>query len=121
MKHKIKGRKFSRVRRQRKALLKSLAGHLIAREKIRTTEAKAKELKLIIDRIINQAKRIQNEKEKISAIRELRKRIPVPAAKKLSGDFIQKFSNRKSGYARVVKLNQRKGDGARMAVIEFVF
>lgn len=119
MKHRVKGRKLSRVRKQRKALLKILLGHLIMREKIQTTEAKAKELKFNIDQIINQAKRV--EKERVVALRELKKAIPHPALEKISGDFIKKFSARSSGYTRVIKLNQRKSDGARMAVIEFVF
>lgn len=119
MKHQVKGRKFSRIRKQRKALVKSLIDSLIAKEKMTTTEAKAKELKGIIDKTINKAKKI-NDNNKVAVIRDLRKSISVSSVKKLSGDFLKKFDARKSGYTRIVKLGRRKGDSAKMAVIEFV-
>lgn len=121
MKHRTKGRKLSRVRKQRKALLKTLLGSLAMREKITTTEAKAKEIKPLIERLINTAKKIKtDEKRKAMIIRELQKHLPQVAVKKLSGVFMDKFSRRSSGYARVIKLERRRSDGARMAVIEFV-
>ena len=121
MKHLVKGRKFSRVRKQRKALIKTLLGSLIMKEKITTTEAKAKEIKPLMDKIVTKVKRMSaDETKKVAIIRDLRKELPIMAVKKLSGDFIEKFSGRNSGYTRIVKLMQRKSDGARMAVIEFV-
>ena len=121
MKHLVKGRKFSRVRKQRKALVKTLLGSLIMKEKITTTEAKAKEIKPLMDKIVTKVKRMSaDETKKVAIIRDLRKELPIMAVKKLSGDFIEKFSGRNSGYTRIVKLMQRKSDGARMAVIEFV-
>lgn len=119
MKHRVKGRKFSRIRKQRKALIKSLAESLIMREKITTTEAKAKELKGIIDKIINKMKKGE-DKNKLAAIRGLSRVISQKSVKKLSGDFLKKFDGRKSGYTRVFKLDRRKGDSAKMAVIEFI-
>jgi large subunit ribosomal protein L17 len=119
MKHLSKGRKFSRVRKQRKALMKTLLGSLILHEKMTTTEAKAKEMKNFIDRIINKAK-TANKVGKSTVIKELNTLLPKKAVNKLIGEFNSRFNTRKSGYVRVIKLPRRKSDGARMAVIEFV-
>jgi len=120
MRHQKSGRKLGRVKSQRKALFKTMLGSLIMKEKIETTEAKAKELKSKIDRIINKAKKIQAAEKKLSATRDLSSSLPKMAVLKLSGDFISKFEKRNSGYARIIKLAPRKSDGARLAIIEFV-
>ena len=119
MRHQKAGRKFGRVRRQRKALKGMLLSGLILHEKMKTTEAKAKETKDLIDRVINKAKKI-TDTNKVAVIRDLRRSLPLVAVKKLSGDFTKKFSGRKSGYTRIIKLGARKSDGAKMAIIEFV-
>lgn len=121
MKHLVKGRKFSRIKKQRTALLKTLLGSLIVKEKITTTEAKAKEMKSLVDKIITKAKKIKaDDAKKVAIIRDLRKELPLVAVTKLSGDFAKRFESRKSGFTRVIKLGQRKSDSAEMAVIEFV-
>ena len=120
MQHLKNGRKFKRDKKQRKAFLKSILGNLVLHEKIKTTEAKAKEVKTLIDKIINKAKLAKVEAKKVAVIRELDKKVPKEAVKKLTGDFINKFSKRNSGYARVTKLALRKSDSARMAIVEFV-
>lgn len=122
MNHRKTGRILSRTRNQRRALLKTLFGSLILHEHIETTEAKAKEVKLHIDQLVNKAKLAQtDESRKVSMIRDLRRKLPLVAVEKLSSpEFISRFSERGSGYTRVVKLQARKGDGARMAIIEFV-
>ena len=121
MQHRRKGRKLGRESGQRKALIKTLLGSLILHERITTTEAKAKEIKNFIDQVVNKAKRSRTDKTKqVALARDLRKRIPLVAAKKLMGDFSARFEGRGSGYTRVTKLEDRKSDGARMAVIEFV-
>jgi len=120
MNHRKTGRKFSRVRKQRKALIKMLLGSLIMHEKITTTEAKAKEIKSFIDQVINKAKFINDEKKKIATLRMLGKLVPGKAVVKLKGDFMNRFESRKSGYTRVIKIAPRKSDAAKMAVIEFV-
>lgn len=97
-----------------------MLGSLVMREKISTTEAKAKELKGKIDRVVNKAKKAQNKDKKTAIMRELITLVPEMAAKKLTGEFIKKFDSRNSGYARVVKLPRRKSDGAKLAIIEFV-
>lgn len=121
MNHKVKGRKFSRIKKQRTALLKTLLGSLIMKEKITTTEAKAKEMKSMIDKLVTKAKKIKkDETKKVAIIRDLRKELPLMAVKKLSGDFAKRFDARNSGFTRIIKLEARKSDSAKMAVIEFV-
>ncbi|MGK2849221.1 MAG: 50S ribosomal protein L17 [Minisyncoccota bacterium] len=121
MKHRHSGRVLSRERNQRRALIKTLLGSLIVHERITTTEAKAKEIKNFIDQVINKAKvGRQNSLKRVTAIRELQGMIPEMASKKLLGDFGARFEGRVSGYTRVVKLDPRKSDAARMAIIEFV-
>lgn len=120
MKHLKKGRKLSRTKNQRNAMLKTLLGSLILHEKIETTEAKAKEIKGIADGIISRAKQIKDNNKKLAISKYLHGRIPAVAAKKLTGKFIDNFSGRIGGYTRVIKLAPRKNDNARMAIIEFV-
>ncbi|MFA6973374.1 MAG: 50S ribosomal protein L17 [Parcubacteria group bacterium] len=120
MKHLKSGRKFGRVKNQREAMLKTMLGSLIMKEKIETTEAKAKELKIVIDRIINRAKQSKTEAKKVSVIRALNNKLPAMAVKKLTGAFLDKFTERGSGYTRVIKIGARQSDSAKIAVIEFV-
>jgi large subunit ribosomal protein L17 len=121
MKHKHAGRVLSRGRNQRRALIKTLLGSLILRERITTTEAKAKEIKNFIDQVVNKAKIGRNDvARRVTIIRELQSMLPAVAVKKLVGDFGVRFETRLNGYARVVKLERRKSDSAKMAIIEFV-
>lgn len=121
MKHRVAGRTLGRERNQRKALIKTLLGSLVMYERITTTEAKAKEIKNFIDQVVNKAKEARNDNDrKVALLRQLNQDLPTMAAKKILGDFAERFSSRNSGYVRVVKLEPRKTDGARMAIIEFV-
>lgn len=121
MKHKKTGRQLSRTRNQRTALMRTLLGSLILHERITTTEAKAKELKDNIDQVVKKAKVARTEKEKeVAILRDLRKYIPKVAMEKLVGEFGVRFDGRTSGFTRITKLEARKSDSARMAVIEFV-
>jgi large subunit ribosomal protein L17 len=97
-------------------------GSLVLHERIETTLAKAKELKDKVDPLMNKAKKSAvDETKKLNAIRELRRTLPTKTVEKLvSPEFISRFEGRTGGYVRVVKLEARKGDGAKMAVIEFV-
>lgn len=90
------------------------------REKIITTEAKAKELKSKIDKVINKAKKAKIKGNGVAIAREFKKLIPEMAIKKIMGEFLKEFDSRNSGYARVIKIERRKNDGAKMAAIEFV-
>jgi large subunit ribosomal protein L17 len=121
MKHQKKGRKFGRVKNQRKALLSGLLSNLIMKEKIETTVAKAKEVKGLIDQIINKAKKAEKEStQKVAILRDLRNVLSLQAVKKMKSAFLEKFEKRNSGYTRVIKLAKRKSDAAQMAIIEFV-
>lgn len=118
------GRKLERNRKGRRALVKTLLGSLIMAERMQTTEAKAKEAKSRIDRIVNRAKDsrdAKNPSQRVTALRELRRILPMVAVKKLSEDtFLKSLGDRRSGYARVVKLPPRRGDGARIAIVELI-
>jgi len=110
-----KGRKFSRKRDQRKALLKNLSAELFLHEKIKTTEAKAKELKRYAEKFVTKAK-----KGDLSSRRYLLKFFSKSIVKKLIGEIAPRYKERPGGYTRVVKLGPRKSDGAKMAIIELV-
>ena len=116
MKHCKTGRQFGRVRSQRKALMNSLLSNLIIHGRIKTTEAKAKETKNLIDRVITKAKRSDKRME---IIRKLEGTLSKQALESLV-ENLSKFDGRNSGYARVIKLSPRKSDGARMAIIELI-
>ena len=120
MKHCKKKKEFHRTHNQRMALIKGLLSSLILKEKIKTTKIKAKEVKNLIDGIINRGKESKIPEKRIAMIRELNKRLNAEAVKKISGDLAERFQTRKSGYARVIKLPRRKSDGAEMAVVELI-
>lgn len=121
MKHKVKGRKLSRTRKQRKALARSVLASLILHGKIKTTEAKAREIRPLAEKIISKTKKgIKMNDKGVFISRELGKILPEAAVKKIISDIAPKFESRTSGYTRIIKISQRKSDGARMAVIEFV-
>ena len=113
MKKRKKGRKLSRKRDQRKALLASLAESLILKEKIKTTEAKAKEVSGFVEKKITKAKA-----GTLVARRILTKFFSEKTVKKLVNEIGPKYKDRKGGYTRITKLGARKGDGAKMAIIE---
>ena len=117
MKHRKTGRQFGRVRSQRKALMHSLLSSLLIYGRIETTEAKAKETKDAIDKIITKAKRAQGSRMEIA--RKLQNEISQDAVAVLMNSM-EKFDARVSGYTRVIKLVPRKSDGSSMAVIELV-
>lgn len=90
-------------------------------ERMTTTLAKARECKRLIDPLVNRGKVARTQPaRKVAAIRFLRRALPQAAAEKLISEFAKRFETRPSGYVRVTKLERRLGDGAEMAVIEFV-
>ncbi|MBZ9577780.1 50S ribosomal protein L17 [Patescibacteria group bacterium] len=109
------GRKLSKKRNQRKALLKALASALFLNEKIRTTEAKAKEVSRFAEKCITRAK-----KGDLASRRILAKYFAKPLVKKLADEIGPRYKKRKGGYTRIIKLGPRKSDGAKMAIIELV-
>ena len=120
MQHKKKGRKFGRKRDQRKALMKSLAANLILKERIKTTEAKAKELRPFIEKMVTKARSAKSGKNSLSITKYLAKYLPEKARKKLLSEIGPRFQTRPGGYTRITKLEPRKTDSAKMAIIEFV-
>ncbi len=115
MKKRKKGRKLSRKKDQRKAFLKSLAGSILLKEKIKVTEAKAKEVSGFLEKQISRAK-IGN----LASRRMLAKFFSAQIVKKLVDEIGPRYKERKGGYTRIIKLGPRKSDGAKMAIIELV-
>ncbi len=109
------GRKFARKKDQRKALMKALFTALISHEKIRTTEAKAKETKRYFEKLITYAKR-----DTIASKRLLAGIIAPDPLKKLMQEIAPRYKNRQGGYTRVIKLGPRRSDASKMAIIELV-
>jgi len=116
MRHLSKGRKFHRKRGQRKAFLRSLIANLITYKKIETTEARAKEIKRLTEKLVTLAK-----KQNLGSLRLLIKRIGKKPAFELFQKIAPKLKERKGGYLRIVKSpRRRKRDAAKMVIIEFV-
>jgi len=117
MRHHNSQRKFGRDKMGKRALLSSLALNLIVREKIKTTEMKAKELRPFIEKLITRAKKGNLATRRLIVSRLSNRR---PEVKKLFEILAPRYADRKGGYTRILKLGARKSDGARMAIIEFV-
>jgi len=116
MRHLKKGRKLSRKRGQRRALLKILAGQLVEKEKIITTEAKAKELRSFVERLISCGK-----KQNLAALRLLLRRLPKLAAYKIFHELSPRYLSRKGGYLQIIKqTKRRKHDASKMAMIKLI-
>ena len=117
MRHHNNTRKFGRDKTQKRSLLNSLALNLIVREKIKTTEPKAKELRPFIEKIVTRAKGGGMATRRLIASKLSNHGKEV---KKLFEVIAPKYADKKGGYTRVLKLGARKSDGAKMAIIEFV-
>lgn len=116
MRHQKLKRKLGRNKDQRRLLLKNLAADLILKGKIKTTEAKAKFARSYIEKIITLGK-IKN----LTTKQRLHSLLTNPdAEKKLLSSIGPKYKDRKGGYTRILKLNERAGDKARMVVFELV-
>ena len=117
MPHRIAGRKLSRTHDHRLAMLGNLAVAVIRYEKVRTTEAKAKEVRGMVDGMITLAKRGD-----LHARRQLVSRMPHEPliVEKLMSEIATKYADRASGFTRITKLGQRSGDAATMVQIELV-
>ena len=116
MRHRKSGRKLSRKTAHRKALMSNLASALITHKKIKTTDAKAKELRMFIEPLITYAKRGD-----LHARRQVLKRIRHKSiVRELFDNIGPIFSNRDGGYTRITKLGYRDNDCAPISMIEFV-
>ena len=115
MRHKNKGRKFGLKKDQRKAFLKSLVVNLIMKGKIKTTEARAKEMRGLVERLITKTK-----KGDLAGARYAEKFLPKATVAKLFKEIAPKYKERAGGYSRIIKLGERRSDGAPMVFIELL-
>lgn len=147
MRHKNSGRKFDRNTSHRRAMFRNLTANLILHERIETTDAKAKELRRIAERLITKARRLgavaytpqgdlspADKARRLNATRVIGAYIPrfgvriekggeekrVDLVEKVMLDLAKRFSERAGGYTRIVKFGPRRGDGAPISIIEFV-
>jgi len=116
MRHKVKGTKLNRTASHRKALMRNLTTSLLKHKRIKTTLAKAKALRVYVEPIITKAK--ENDLNAKKYVMEIIKDKDV--VKSLFTEIIDSVADRKGGYTRIVKLGQRLGDAAEMAIIELV-
>lgn len=114
MRHRKKGRELSRSRTHRRAMLRNMVTSLILHERIRTTEAKAKELRPYAERLITLARKGDMHSRRVAG-RQIADR---DALRKLFDQIGPRFEGRPGGYTRILKLGARKGDGAELALIE---
>lgn len=147
MRHGNTGRKFDRNTSSRRAMFRNLAANLILNEKIETTDAKAKELRRVAEKLITKAKRLgeagftpfEKLSEKDKAKRLATKRLlsaylprwgtrtesggetkKVDLVEKVLVDLAKRFAARPGGYTRIIKIGERRGDNAPMSIIELV-
>ena len=146
MRHRKAGRQFGRNTSHRRAMLRALTGNLIAHERIETTDAKAKELRRVAERLITRARRLGSvaytPQDKLSAPDEARRQ----AAQSQVGKFLRRFlvihdgtesrtvdliekvfvdlakrcKDVPGGYTRIIRVGRRRGDGAPMSLIELL-
>ena len=123
-------RKLGRTSSQRKAMLRDLTSDLIINERIVTTEARAKEVRSLADKMVTLAKRgdlharrqaaafVRNE---LAIVQETEDEVVVQTVlQKLFDDLAPRFAERNGGYTRIMKMGRRRGDAAPMVVLEFV-
>lgn len=116
MRHLNVGRKLGRKTGPRSALIRGLATSFILKGKIQSTESKIRELRPVVEKYITISK-----KNTIAARRQLSAFFyDEVAVNKLLKEIGPKYLNRKGGYTRIVKLNNRRGDNASMAILELV-
>jgi len=116
VRHRKRGRQLGRNSKHRLALFRNLVTSLLEHERIETTEAKAKELRGITDRLITLGKEGTLHARR-GALRVLRTKQTV---QKLFDDVAKRFPSRNGGYTRIIKTRQRPGDAAKLVAIELV-
>ena len=116
MNHRKTGRKLGRSVAHRKALFRNMVTSLLQHEQIRTTDAKAKELRGVAERMITLGKRgtLHARRQALETIRS------KAVTSKLFEELAERYRERLGGYTRVIKLGRRPGDAAEMSIIELV-
>jgi large subunit ribosomal protein L17 len=116
MRHRVAGRKLGRTTGHRRALYRNLVTDLLKREKIITTEAKAKEVRGLTEKMITLGKKsgLHSYRQALSFIMDRK------VTEKVFAELAPRYSERPGGYTRIVKLEPRLGDGAPMVQLELV-
>jgi len=116
MRHRKNGRKLGRTAAHRKALLRNMVTSLLDHERIQTTDAKAKELRGVAERMITLGKRgdLHARRQAAAVIRD------KEVTAKVFGELADRYRERPGGYTRVIKAGHRAGDAAPLSIIELV-
>jgi large subunit ribosomal protein L17 len=116
MRHRNAGRKLGRTSAHRTALLRNMVTSLLEHERIETTDAKAKELRRVADRMITLGKRgdLHARRQALRVVRS------DEVTSKLFGPLAERYKTRPGGYTRILKLRTRPGDAAPVSIIELV-
>lgn len=116
MRHRVAGRKFGLPGDQRKALLRSLMRALLSHDSIETTEARAKDVRVLVERCITKAKAGD-----LHARRQIRRVLPDETlVKRVVDEVAPRYKDRNGGYTRITKLGPRRGDCAMMVKLELI-
>ncbi|WP_437750820.1 50S ribosomal protein L17 [Staphylococcus shinii] len=119
-------RKLGRTSDQRKAMLRDLATSLIVSERIETTEARAKELRSVVEKLITLGKKgdLASRRQAAKTLRNVEilndDETTQTALQKLFGEVAERYTERQGGYTRILKAGPRRGDGAESVIIELV-
>jgi len=114
MRKNVFGRRLSRDKNERKALFKSLMSALVLKERIQTTEAKAKAIRPEVEKLVTKAKQGGNAAKLV-----LQQSLSKDAFEKILNDIAPRFSKKQGGYVRLIKIGKRFGDDAPVAVVEW--
>ena len=117
MRHRLSGRKLNRTSAHRKAMFRNMAVALLKHEQITTTLPKAKELRVVVDRLITLGKRgtLHTRRQALSRLNN-----DTAIAEKLFSTLAERYTDRQGGYTRMTKLGIRKGDSAEMVILELI-
>ena len=119
-------RKLGRTSDQRKAMLRDLATSLIVSERIETTEARAKEVRSVVEKLITLGKKgdLASRRNAAKTLRNVKilneDETTQTALQKLFGEIAERYTERQGGYTRILKVGPRRGDGAESVIIELV-
>ncbi|ORN84368.1 50S ribosomal protein L17 [Staphylococcus aureus] len=119
-------RKLGRTSDQRKAMLRDLATSLIISERIETTEARAKEVRSVVEKLITLGKKgdLASRRNAAKTLRNVeilnKDETTQTALQKLFGEIAERYTERQGGYTRILKQGPRRGDGAESVIIELV-
>ncbi|HHW6272472.1 TPA: 50S ribosomal protein L17 [Staphylococcus aureus] len=119
-------RKLGRTSDQRKAMLRDLATSLIISERIETTEARAKEIRSVVEKLITLGKKgdLASRRNAAKTLRNVEilneDETTQTALQKLFGEIAERYTERQGGYTRILKQGPRRGDGAESVIIELV-